>query len=570
MQHVKATWLRNYTYALVFFDLLIGGAFVWLRLLNGPQAIVSIWGITPLVVIIVGIHALYSVSIYQLLYKKFTWIANVISLSIWGYFLVTVIDTSGHTFLIYRLGLVLYIFFMGLDGPFPPLAAVLLVWIILLLTVSNALAGGSAPLLFNFIVDVLVSFAGVGGWILFKRFYTDPQSLEESQLANLLKQEQFKSSTIIESITDGVMIINSKGTVQLLNKSAAEMLGWSQNEALNLNYRSLVKSVSDTGDESPETAISVSLASGKPAQTVSLLETRNQHHMYTDIVASPIYQTVRTPEGVEQKTIVGTIAVLRDVDQQKREEQQRSDFISTASHEMRTPVASIQGFIELALNPKVATIDEKAKGYLLKAHEATQHLGELFQDLLTVSKSEDGRLANKPKLIEVGEFLSEIVAEDRLTAEKKGLKVSLELGGGTGGNNKTITPLFYVNVDPDRLREVVSDLFENAVKYTKAGMITVGASLRDQSVIIRVADTGMGIAQEDIPHLFQKFYRTDNSETREIGGTGLGLYICKQIVEMMNGKIWVESTVGTGSTFYVEIPRVPPDTIEKVRAAAQE
>ena len=247
--------------------------------------------------------------------------------------------------------------------------------------------------------------------------------------------------------------------------------------------------------------------------------------------------------------------MLRDVDEQKRQEQQRSDFISTASHEMRTPVASIQGFIELALNPKVAVIDEKARGYLVKAQDATKHLGELFQDLLTVSKSDDGRLANNPEVIEVGALLKELVEQNRMVAEKKNLKVVLDNGAADA---KTVAPLMYVNADPERLREIFTNLFDNAVKYTSTGIITVGASLKEQGVVIRVADTGMGIPAEDIPHLFQKFYRTDNSATREIGGTGLGLYICKQIVEMMGGKIWVESTPGAGSTFFVEIPRVSP------------
>ena len=127
-------------------------------------------------------------------------------------------------------------------------------------------------------------------------------------------------------------------------------------------------------------------------------------------------------------------------------------------------------------------------------------------------------------------------------------------------------PLMYANIDPDRLREVVSNLFENAVKYTAEGMITVGASLQDPHIIIRVSDTGMGIATEDIPHLFQKFYRTDNTKTREIGGTGLGLYISRQIVEAMGGTVWVESTVGEGSTFFIKIPRVDPSKVDSVSA----
>ena len=393
-------------------------------------------------------------------------------------------------------------------------------------------------------------------------FHLGRKSDEQVELAKMLEEEQFKSSVIIESITDGVLITDSKGTVQVLNKSAAQMLGWQQTDAVKLDYRSLVHATSETDGSSTENnAITESLATGKPVQKVSLLETNNKRHIYVDIVASPIQQTVQTPEGTQQR-VAGTIAVLRDVDQQKRTEQQRSDFISTASHEMRTPVASVQGFIELSLNPKVSTIDDKARGYLVKAQEATKHLGELFQDLLTVSKSDDGRLTNHPKVIEVGEFLKEIITEDKIVAERKGLKVVLE---PDAANLKTVAPLLYISADPDRLREVVTNLFDNAVKYTKAGIVTVGASLKERSVVIRVSDTGMGIAAEDIPHLFQKFYRIDNTATREIGGTGLGLYICKEIIEMMGGKIYVQSTPGTGSTFFVELPRVSEETIARTQ-----
>lgn len=381
----------------------------------------------------------------------------------------------------------------------------------------------------------------------------------EQQLANMLEAEQFKSNLIIESISDGVLVTNNQGTVELLNDSAASLLGWDKNEALHLDYRSLIKPISESGKELEPDAISQSMQSSKSVQKLSQLETRNQRQFYVDIVASPIMQTVQGEDGNTVQKPVGTIAVLRNVDQQKRAEQQRSDFISTASHEMRTPVASIEGFLELALNPKVSVIDDKARGYLTKALAATKHLGELFQDLLTVSKSDDGRLTNHPEIVEVGAFLKELITESTPRAEQKGLKVSLEFASGNSSN--TVVPLMYINADPNRLREVVSNLFDNAVKYTKTGMITVGASLKDRGVVIRISDTGIGIAAEDIPHLFQKFYRTDNSDTREIGGTGLGLYICKQIVEMMGGKVYVESTVGTGSTFFVELPRVPDELV---------
>ncbi len=123
-----------------------------------------------------------------------------------------------------------------------------------------------------------------------------------------------------------------------------------------------------------------------------------------------------------------------------------------------------------------------------------------------------------------------------------------------------MTPVYYVRADQSHYREVLSNLIENAIKYTKAGgTITVDITGDESHVIVSVVDTGIGIPKEDIPHLFQKFYRVDNSDTREIGGTGLGLYLCRRLVEAMDGRIWVESDYGKGSMFFVELARMNPN-----------
>jgi signal transduction histidine kinase len=194
---------------------------------------------------------------------------------------------------------------------------------------------------------------------------------------------------------------------------------------------------------------------------------------------------------------------------------------------------------------------------LEKAHAATQHLSQLFVDLLTSAKAEDGRLASYPKVIELGEAVEQITDATRFTAEKKGLELKYVLSGGTdirGG--RVVRPLFYVYVDPNRIREVLQNLVDNAVKYTNEGNVTIALTGDNSVVQVQIKDSGIGIAEEDIPHLFQKFYRVDNSMTRTIGGTGLGLFICKKIIELYNGRIWVDSHYGKGSTFFINLPRL--------------
>lgn len=571
MQHVPRGWLSVFTYTLLGVDILILLAYLGIQVISHHPENFDNWGITPLILILVLCHAVYTLILFPIIRRRSEWVAAIISQVLYLLVFTALIETSSYNNLVIRIGYIVLIFLTALTGPFVPMASVVATWVFLLYTYLSLLTVVNEKFSFTFeiIIDVFVTLAGISGWLFFKRFYIKRVDKETITLSKLLAQEQLKSNIMLESISDGVLVINTKGTVQVLNQSGAQMLGWNKNEALKLDYHSLLspKAIQHVGNASEAAAIIQGVLEKEVAhQGVVLLQTKNGRQLYIDIVASPIFEGQHSEAKEASRQLVGVIAVLRDVNEQKRQEQQRSEFISTASHEMRTPVASIQGFIELALNPKVATIDTKARGYLEKAHGATKHLGKLFQDLLTVSQSDDGRLSNKPRLIEVKELLRELVEQNKMAAEKKGLKVMYE--DTTGAENNPVTPLLYVNADSERLREVVLNLFDNAVKYTSSGMITIGASLKEQSVVIRVSDTGMGIAEEDMPHLFQKFYRTDSTATQAIGGTGLGLYICKQIVDMMGGKIWVESTPGAGSTFYVEIPRVDPNNIAALQQTA--
>ena len=148
---------------------------------------------------------------------------------------------------------------------------------------------------------------------------------------------------------------------------------------------------------------------------------------------------------------------------------------------------------------------------------------------------------------------------------KKGLgyqfgsgSVDQQVGGG-----KRIDQVIYASIDPDFMREIVNNIIENAIKYTPAGWVTVNVRADEYNVQITIADTGIGIAREELNHVFQKFYRVDNRDTREIGGTGLGLYLVKQRVEAMNGRIWVESEVGKGSQFIMLFPRISQNEYEQ-------
>ena len=391
---------------------------------------------------------------------------------------------------------------------------------------------GFLPLIFSLVL-----------WI--RRQKTDDNT---SNLENRLSAVENKSDVVINAIDDGVLAISKDGNIELINPSAQQIIGWDQGDALGLNWKSVLKLVTSDGKdvEDLENPIAQSLSKNQPTHNDKLfLLTSSEKRILVSIVSSPV--------GTDGE---GIIVVFRDITKEKAEEREQAEFISTASHEMRTPVASIEGYLGLALNPATAHIDEKARDFITKAHESAQHLGRLFQDLLDISKVEDGRMKNNPKIINVNEFLKDIFDGLATKADEKQLNYIFMPDIIDEGKEKSLQPIFYANIDPDHFREVVSNLIENAIKYTPSGEVVVNVTGDDKQISVSVKDSGIGIPAEDIPHLFQKFYRVDNSDTREIGGTGLGLYLSRRLAEAMSGNLRVESKYKEGSTFYLEIPRM--------------
>jgi two-component system, OmpR family, sensor histidine kinase VicK len=408
---------------------------------------------------------------------------------------------------------------------------------------------------------ILVLAIVVGVLIFLVRHNKKKLTTTTSKVANLssdLKSEREKSEIIINSIEDGVVLLDRDKIIRLFNPAATSITGWPADEAVGIDYHTVIKFINEKSEpvSSDTHPIERGFVNVTPYRdnNANLLSRANKT-VPLAISVSPLSDKNGNPEGA--------VAVFRDVTTERNEEKQRAEFISTASHEMRTPVAAIEGYLALALNEKVSKIDAKAREYLEKAHASTQHLGKLFQDLLTAAKTEDGRLVSHPVAIDLGQLLQDVVEEIRFTAEKKNMLVDFIVGsnGSAVSSNgsagaKMIKPLYYVHVDPDRLREVIVNLFDNAVKYSDQGKITIGLTGDDKVVQFRITDQGQGIPAEDVSHLFQKFYRVDSSDTRTIGGTGLGLFICRKIVELYNGRIWVESQLGKGSTFFINLPRL--------------
>lgn len=461
-------------------------------------------------------------------------------------------------------------FFTGIFG-LPLLAgSVFITTVFVLLNINFRVTSIERPDLFLVLLELGTALSS---YLIWRHRFTNMQEQQVTELSGMLQSNKQQSATLIQSIADGIIVTDTEGKITLMNPAAAKMTEWPVNEAVGVDAILVAKLSKETGEEIPadENPFTSVLRQKEHVNQILQLTGRDNKVLVVSLVISPV-----TEPGSEN--IIGSVAVLRDISDARAAEKQRADFISTASHEMRTPVAAIEGYLALALNEKVSSVDSRARGYLEKAHTSTQHLGKLFQDLLTSSKAEDGRLSNHPQVVEMGSFMQQLTDDLKFAAEKKGLFVEFLIGSSNDAidatNKDTVSthvlkPLYYVHADPDRMREVITNLFDNACKYTDQGKISIGLTGDTDVVQVYVRDTGSGIPADDIPHLFQKFYRVDNSATRTIGGTGLGLFICRKIVELYKGRIWVESELNKGSTFFINLPRLSTQRATTLQASEQ-
>ena len=367
----------------------------------------------------------------------------------------------------------------------------------------------------------------------------------------------------LKSIHDGVIITDKNGIVKFINPAAVTMTecGMPEN-AINLDYGLILKIETKEGRElgANENPLILSMKTGQPLEPYAccLISTQSGKRI-------PVSISILPAESAQGERVI----TFRNITKELAEEGEQTEFISTASHEMRTPVATIDGYLSLAINPQTATIDERARGYLEAAQAASKHLGKLFQDLLDTTKLDDGRI--KPKFVpaEMVGLVKQISDAHAVRAGEA--KLTYKFGTDENDTSRRLEQVVYGFVDIDFLREIMDNLIDNAIKYTpEGGSIYVNVRGDGDRVLINVTDTGIGISAEDIGHIFQKFYRSDNSDTRTIGGTGLGLYLVKQRVEAMGGRVWAESGFGEGSTFFVSLPRITGDEYEKRMIAVRQ
>jgi two-component system phosphate regulon sensor histidine kinase PhoR len=282
-------------------------------------------------------------------------------------------------------------------------------------------------------------------------------------------------------------------------------------------------------------------------QKVTLASTEMSRGNLERAIPTPEISVQELRELSESINMMATRA-RADITEMKRLERVRSEFLGNVSHELRTPIFSVQGYIETLID---GAVDDPSvrDDFLNKAHQNVLRLHSLLTDLIEISRIESGEMKMSFRYFDAAEHFRSIVEELRPTAEMAGIGLHFEVIGGSGGDTSVLG-------DRERLKQVIVNLVENAIKYNRPdGRVDVELELVDSEAIVSVRDTGIGIPEDDIPRIFERFYRVNKDRSRAVGGSGLGLAIVKHILEAHGTQIRVESRPGVGSTFSFRLKR---------------
>lgn len=344
-----------------------------------------------------------------------------------------------------------------------------------------------------------------------------------------LEQESKRLHSILSYMTDGVLATNRRGQITMINDMAKRQLGVESDDALNQNILELLKiedeyELRDLITQSPE----------------MMIYSQNVNGEYISLRVR--FALIRRESGF----ISGLVAVLHDTTEQEKEERERRLFVSNVSHELRTPLTSVKSYLE-ALD-EGALSEPVAPDFIKVSLDETNRMMRMVTDLLHLSRIDNATSHLDVELINFTAFITFILNRfDKIRAQDEEKKYELV-------RDYPITSV-WIEIDTDKMTQVIDNILNNAIKYSPdGGKITVSMKTTDDQMILSISDQGLGIPKEDLPKIFDRFYRVDKARSRAQGGTGLGLAIAKEIIKQHNGFIWAKSEYGKGSTFTIVLP----------------
>ncbi|MCY7077045.1 cell wall metabolism sensor histidine kinase VicK [Streptococcus oralis] len=344
-----------------------------------------------------------------------------------------------------------------------------------------------------------------------------------------LEQESKRLHSILSYMTDGVLATNRRGQITMINDMAKKQLGVQKEEVLNKSILELLKiedeyELRDLITQIPELTIDSQDANGE----------------YLSLRVR--FALIRRESGF----ISGLVAVLHDTTEQEKEERERRLFVSNVSHELRTPLTSVKSYLE-ALD-EGALYDPVAPDFIKVSLDETNRMMRMVTDLLHLSRIDNATSKLDVELINFTAFITFILNRfDKMRSQDEEKKYELV-------RDYPITSV-WIEIDTDKMTQVIDNILNNAIKYSPdGGKITVSMKTTDDQMILSISDQGLGIPKQDLPRIFDRFYRVDRARSRAQGGTGLGLAIAKEIIKQHNGFIWAKSEYGKGSTFTIVLP----------------
>jgi len=381
-------------------------------------------------------------------------------------------------------------------------------------------------------------------YIAVRFLISDKKDLEESgritrSLLEDIAEEKEKMSTILQSIGDGVFVVDKELNIILFNDVCAQLTGFSEKEAVGKPYHEILRFVYEKDGKINDSFIKRTIKKGE-TQTMSNhteLIQKNGTHIAVADSAAPL----KDSDG----DIIGVVVVFRDVTKEREIDKAKNEFVSLASHQLRTPLSSINWQTGFLLEETLGKVNKDVREYLEDIHKSNLRMIDLVNSLLNTSRIDLGTFAIDPKSMDLKETAESVLKE----LEKKIKEKNLLL------NKKYSKSLPKISADPNLMRIVFQNFLSNAVKYTPdKGKINLDIIKKNQEIIIKVQDTGMGIPKSQQEKIFTKLFRTDIVQQSGIEGTGLGLYIVKAIAEASGGKTWFESEENKGTVFYFSLP----------------
>ncbi|OGF27221.1 hypothetical protein A2331_03560 [Candidatus Falkowbacteria bacterium RIFOXYB2_FULL_34_18] len=355
-------------------------------------------------------------------------------------------------------------------------------------------------------------------------------SLSVAKLHTLIRSQHSKTISLVQSLNDGVVMFNMEKSVVLTNKAILDFTGFSSDHFNLYEFDKLFSTVD------VKKMINQMFREGNIVH-ISEIQFKNK-----------FYEFLTTPVKDSFGKIVGGAIILHDITHLKEIDKMKTEFVSVASHQLRTPLTAIKLFTEMLINGDVGELQDRQKQYLGDIYESTTRMVRLVNDLLSLSRLESGRLRVEPVDTNMISFIQSIIEEIVPLASSKNIKIVFE---------KIVDELPSVAIDPTLMRQVINNLITNAVRYSlgrKEGLVNVNIKKKEKNIEISIKDNGIGIPKEVQSRIFEKFFRADNAIKSETEGTGLGLYVSKMIVESSGGKIWFKSEKNKGTTFFISIP----------------